>query len=804
MSELETLTVALADRYAIERQIGAGGMATVYLAKDLKHDRNVAVKVLREDLSASLGKERFLREIKVAAALQHPHVLPLYDSGEANGLLYYVMPFVEGMSLREKLVKGGRAPRRRRGANPPRRGRRALGGAQAWRGAPRPQARKRDAARQARARDGLRRGEGAERSDRKESLTTIGVALGTPTYMAPEQATADPHVDHRADIYAFGVMAYELLAGRPPFAGMTPQQVLAAHVTSAAEPVTTHRNVSPVLAQLVMKCLEKKPADRRQSADELIPQLESVLTPSGGMTPAETAPYPRAQTSTAEGKPTRGLAIGLAIGVSVLLVAAAGFYFMRAGRDTPLGGVGTPVWIAVLPPENQGRPSEDWFADGLADEIRGALARIPGAQVKGSRSSQSYKGSTKAIPQIAGELGVTYVVTSKVRWEPTGGGDGRVIVSAELLDGRSETVKGRQSYDTTLSDLYGGQVAVAQRAARDLSAFLHLVPDTSVRVVSRATSPPKVNPEAYAAYLAGRAEFNRFTTQSRDHSIELFTRATGLDSTFAKAHAWLAIAMYTRGVDPRDGTAEQAAAAVRQANILGPDDPDALVARSYLDERTWDWKAMRADVSRALERDPASTWARDRLVTLEEEMGNFDRALEVAKRNAETDPVVVGDVPGVVLADAGRMDEALAYARAGLALDSMATANCWYCIIAEVLAIRGDVAGTRAAYARNFALRGESLPAHVEGVALARAGRRPEARAIVAKLRATADSHPAVDGQLAIIFAALGENDSAFVWLNKRVDGKIGGAGPIATSAYLIPLRSDPRYTAVLKRTGLR
>lgn len=291
MSEAATrLTAALADRYRIERELGQGGMATVYLAEDLKHDRKVAIKILREELSASLGKERFLREIKVAAALQHPHILPLYDSGEADGLLFYVMPFVDGLSLRDKLLKEGELPigeavrilrdvadalteahrhgvvhRDLKPENVMLRGRHALvmdfGVAKAL-----------------------------SEATGRQSLTTIGVALGTPTYMAPEQAVADPHVDHRADIYAFGVVAYELLAGRPPFSGANAQQILAAQVTAAAEPVTIHRAMPPQLATLVMRCLEKRPADRPQSADELIIQLETVLTPSGGITPTATAP----------------------------------------------------------------------------------------------------------------------------------------------------------------------------------------------------------------------------------------------------------------------------------------------------------------------------------------------------------------------------------------------------------------------------------------------------------------------------------------------------------------------------------
>ena len=321
---LDRLAAALADRYAIEREIGSGGMATVYLAEDLKHHRKVAVKVLRPELAATLGPERFLREIEVAARLQHPHILPLHDSGEAGGFLYYVMPYVEGQSLREKLVEEGELPideavrvikevvdalahahehgvvhRDIKPDNIMLSGRHAMvtdfGVAKA-----------------------------VSEATGRQQLTTAGVALGTPAYMAPEQAAAEDHIDHRADIYAIGAMAYELLAGRPPFTGNTSQAILGAHVTETPEPVTKHREaVPPALEQLVMKCLEKKPADRWQSAEAMLPQLEAMATPSGGMTPTGTLPAAPARA------PVPRNLIG-AVAAAVLVVA--GGWWIASGR----------------------------------------------------------------------------------------------------------------------------------------------------------------------------------------------------------------------------------------------------------------------------------------------------------------------------------------------------------------------------------------------------------------------------------------------------------------------------------------
>lgn len=276
------LRQALNDRYAIERELGRGGMAIVYLAEDLKHHRQVAIKVLRPEIGSAFGAGRFLREIEVAARLQHPNIVPLLDSGEVEDLCYYVMPYVEGESLREHLARGGALAvpeavgilkevtdalshahahgvvhRDIKPANILLTGRHALvldfGVAKA-----------------------------ATQATGQQALTSSHIALGTPAYMAPEQAVGDPSQDHRADIYALGVVAYELLAGRAPFTAASFQQMLAAHVTAEPEPLgRPGAELPPGLADVVMKCLAKDPADRWQTADDLLAQLDGYATPSG-------------------------------------------------------------------------------------------------------------------------------------------------------------------------------------------------------------------------------------------------------------------------------------------------------------------------------------------------------------------------------------------------------------------------------------------------------------------------------------------------------------------------------------------
>jgi serine/threonine-protein kinase len=285
------LAAALADRYRLERELGQGGMATVYLAEDLKHDRKVAIKVLRPELAATMGPERFAREIAVAARLQHPHILGLLDSGETDGFFYYVMPFVEGETLRDRLARTGELP-------VPEAVRLLTEIADALAVAHKAGVVHRDikpenillSGRHAMVMDfGIAKA--VTEASGREKLTTAGVALGTPAYMAPEQAAAEPTLDHRVDIYAIGVMGYELLTGQTPFIGGTAQQILAAQVTRTPEPIARHRPaLPPALAAAIMKCLEKRPADRYQSADELVAVLEPLAAPSGSTAPTTMPP----------------------------------------------------------------------------------------------------------------------------------------------------------------------------------------------------------------------------------------------------------------------------------------------------------------------------------------------------------------------------------------------------------------------------------------------------------------------------------------------------------------------------------
>jgi Protein kinase domain len=410
LDQLDRLKAALVDRYTVEREIGHGGMATVYVAHDARHQREVALKVMRPELAATA--DRFLREITIAANLQHPNILPVYDSGEAEGLLYYVMPYVEGPSLRQHLRKQVELP-------VPEAVRILRDVADALAAAHAKGVVHRDikpenillSGRHALVADfGVAKAV-SEATDRR-TLTTVGVALGTPAYMAPEQGAADPHTDHRADLYAFGVMAYEMLTGQVPFEAEAAQAVLIAHLTEPPVPVTERRAKIPApLAQLIMGCLEKKPADRPQTADELLAALESLAISAGGITPAETAPVEAVRPQAAQRWPI------VAAGALVVTVGVVAVVLLRPGaKTTHAGDAREPV--VVVPFEVQATdPELANLGQQAADKISAAITEA-GLGVVVPYRVMGRAGGTPFSPEVAervvSETGAATLVTGVI------------------------------------------------------------------------------------------------------------------------------------------------------------------------------------------------------------------------------------------------------------------------------------------------------------------------------------------------------------------------------------------------------
>ncbi len=512
VGSLDRLERALAPRYTIERQCGAGGMGTVYLAEDVRHNRKVALKVLRSDLAAVLGSERFLREIEIAAQLQHPHVLPLYDSGEAGELLYYVMPYVDGESLRGKLVREGQL-------EVPEAVRILRDVADALSHAHEHGVVHRDikpdnvmlSGRHALVTDfGVAKAVSEARG--RDELATAGLLLGTPAYMAPEQ-TAGDEIDHRADIYAFGALAYELLTGRPPFLGSSPQAVISAHVTDRPEPVTKCRDaLSPALEQLVMTCLEKNPADRWQTAGELLSQLE-VLTARGGVTPITPLPLPAA------GAPRRTLARS-AVAAAAGAAAVVTVLVVRSG-----GPLLRPERVVIAPFENRsgdsvhdemGQWALDWISNGLKNE--GILELVPAAV--SVRLSEDVRESSTPYLDLARVTQSETVVTG---WYYVR--DDSVRFHSELLDGRTGELL--YSLNPTTGLVNSALEPIEAMRGRVLGVLArHFDPDWSGDP-TLLSQPPSV--EVYRETKAGLRSHVR---QEYGQAIAHYRRALALDSTY--------------------------------------------------------------------------------------------------------------------------------------------------------------------------------------------------------------------------------------------------------------------------------
>ena len=459
----EKLAAALAGRYEIEREIGQGGMAVVYLARDIKHGRKVALKVLRPELSSAMGVDRFPREIHIIAQMQHPHILPLHDSGEVDGFLYYVMPFVDGETLRARLTSKGPLS-----INESVRLLQEITDALSY--AHGLGVMHRDikpdnvmlSGKHATVMDfGIAK---AVRASTKEKLTTIGIAVGTPQYMAPEQAMAEDSVDHRTDIYAIGVLGYEMLTGHPVFEGSTAQAVLSAHVLEQPKDVRERRpDVPPLLAEALLKCLAKDPVNRWQTADELLAQLELVATtPSGGVTPTNTRPFRatedgRSKTGGGKRSGRRGMWIGIAAGVALVAVAGTALALR--------GGSGKIEKIGVMPIQDiSGQDSV--FVNAMHDGLTNALSKL-NVGVATHSDMMRYKGGAKTTRDIAKENKLNAVVEATV----FRAGD-VMRINVQFTDPVTSKSLWSETFDRNVKDVLAAESDVVDRIATGVKGAL--------------------------------------------------------------------------------------------------------------------------------------------------------------------------------------------------------------------------------------------------------------------------------------------------------------------------------------------
>jgi len=775
---LATLRAALANRYAIDRELGRGGMATVFLAQDVKHGRPVAIKVLRREIAAALGPERFLREIEIVARLTHPHILSLHDSGDANGFLYYVMPFVEGESLRDRLNHEPQLP-----LEEALRISRAVAEALAY-------AHSHGVVhRDVKPENILLSGETVLVADfgiaraltvaGGENLTETGIAVGTPFYMSPEQAAGQRQIDGRSDVYGLGCVVYEMLAGSPPFSGPSAQAILARHALDPVPPLRTIRPELPAAVdQAVGKALAKAPADRFATAAAF----------------SEALAHLDAQPSFAK-RVLRGGAF-IAGGLAVLV---AGYFLLARRPASPSSD--EPPSIAVLEFKNVGGDSaNEPFSTGMSDELTTALGKVEGLRVLARSGVVRFRGKDSSPQEIGRQLHALYVLDGGVR---IGGTQRRV--SAQLIDVAKGSEVWSEEYDRDARDR--DVFAVQDEITRAIVAALrvHLSGSASAALAKRSTG----SPEAHDLYLQGRYFFARRDSASLAKAQDYFGQAIQKDSSYALAWAGLSDAYSHLAVfgyvPPRVVYAKAKAAALRALALDGTlaeaHTSLGFIALFY----DWDWPTAGRELDRALALDPRYPDAHLFHAHYFVATNRMDDAINEVQTAVNLDPF--SSVNNARLASmlfyARRYDAALAQSRRIMELDSMfqghvgraelAHAYLWLGRCAESLAaLEGRPGGAVAVW-------GGLL-----GYTYARCGRRAQALAELHRLGAEAREGRYVSHYaLAMIHAGLGDNEGALTQLDSAYVERAWPMFTLRVDPTFDGLRADPRFERLLKRVGL-
>ena len=744
----ERLQAAVADRYRIEKEIGHGGMATVYLAEDLKHGRKVAIKVLVPGSGAqSYEPQRFLREIRIAARLSHPQILPVHDSGECDGMLYFVMPYAGCETLRDRLNVEGQLP-----VDAALRITHAVATALGY--AHRHNVLHRDIKPENIL---LQEGEpvvadfgvataisaaGAE----NVYITDRGFIVGTPAYMSPEQASSERDLDGRSDMYSLACVLFEMLAGEPPFAGSGPRATMARH---AIEPPPSIRSLRPTvptsIESALRRALAKAPGERFATMDQFCEALSAPSPP---------------------------------------LATAGSVHASRA--------------VAVLPFVNSSAdPENEYFSDGMTDELITALTKVEGLYVASRTSAFALKNVREDVRTLGARLNVSAVLEGTVRKAGT-----RIRVTVQLTsvaDGRNLW---SERYDREMADVFAIQDEIAGTIVRTLRSTLlgDLGDPTPVRYTE--------NVRAYSLYLKGRFWWNRRTQADIAEGIRYFEQAIAEDPGYALAYSGLAdsyaLDLDYRGAPVASGM-ERAKAEARKAIELDESLAEAHTSLGWVTFiYDWDWIGAEREFSRAIELNPRYSTARQWYAWFLAAMGRFDEALAVARSAVDLDPgsVSIRRSLGWLQYYAGQTEPALDNLRRALAMDP--TAEETHRLLGLVYQQQGRNDDAAAAFREALmnTANGAMALAGLGHVA-ARRGRPEEARAILDQLHERGRTGYVSPVALTGLYVTLGDADAAFNWLEQAYQERRGWLAYLKIEPLLEGIRSDARFARLVERMRL-
>jgi TolB-like protein/tetratricopeptide (TPR) repeat protein len=787
-SELEA---ALTGTYRIEKELGGGGMSRVFLAEEIKLSRQVVIKVLPAATAASMSGERFRREIQLAAQLQHPHIVPLLASDSSERLLYYTMPYVAGESLRGRIAREGALPVR--------------DAMKIWRDVL-------DALAYAHARGVVHRdikpanillsGRNALVADfgiaraievaaEDAEASAAGMAIGTPAYMAPEQVTSAPAMDHRVDIYAAGLVMYEMLEGRLPFTGRSARDVLLARLTEDA-PRMRRPDCPDRLAAMVMRCLASDPAVRPESADALLNELEAVegaqqtlSTKASGEVLRVGAP---ARLDDATRQP-KGL-VRLVYSLAAVTVIAAVFVLTRGGESVS-PSLSAPS-VAVLPLEADSTEAEDVaLANGLTEELIVVLGRMGKLRVVSSTSVDALRARQLTVRQIAESLRVSHVLEGSLRKIGS-----RIRMQIRLVTPIDGSTSWSETYDRELGDIFIVQEDISRAVASELN--VRLIPNGQ----SASSGGYKPNIKAYEWYLRGRNTTHLRSAVGLMQGIEYFKRAIEADSGFAAAWAhltWLYLNVGGRVPGKSHQLRDSAARAAEKSVQLDSTLAEAHAALGWSRIVTRNWSVAEAELNRAVAMDPRVHRGYEGLARLYMLTGRPAEQLAAARRGFDADPYSYQAIRELALAlnMNHRCDETLELLRP---LKELIPPAGVAGVIRGLCYIRKEMWTEAIAEFRwTMEHSDASMALAFLGYSLARGGQRGEALELLRDLLAGRKDSRGAFG-ITVVYAGLRNYDQAFAWLDHAIQENswmVYIMDPVFSD-----LHRDPRFATLWASVG--